>query len=107
MASLCDGEVLFYGMDPASPVMVRHRQQGGRAVFIRAPHIVLANAEHELLLTNIDGRPLGQQGQCGDHVSHLLAAIAVAWALGIGTDLIRAGIDAFGLEGMESALESA
>ncbi len=105
MASLCDGEVVFYGMDPESAVMVHHREQGGRAVFVRSSHIVMADAANELSLTDTASVPLAQSGQADFHASNVLAAVAAAWALGMGTDLIRAGIEAFGQEGAEPVSE--
>ncbi|PLC48973.1 cyanophycin synthetase [Pollutimonas subterranea] len=105
MASLCDGEVIFYGMDAVSPIMLEHLQQSRRAVFIRSSQIVLADGGNELLLTDTASVPLTQHDSRDCEVSGLLAGIAAAWALGIGTDLIRAGIEAFGLEASELVWE--
>lgn len=105
MAPLCDGEVVFYGMDPESAIMAQHREQGGRVVFVRSSHIVMADAANELLLTDTASVPLAQSGQADFHASNVLAAVAAAWSLGVGTDLIRAGIEAFGQEGAEPVSE--
>lgn len=107
MATLCDGEVVFYGLDSESSVLVSHRQQGGRAVFIRSSQIILANADKETLLTDTASVPMSQKGRCGGQTSSLLAAVAAAWALDIGTDLIRAGIEAFEPKGPVSVFDPA
>ena len=105
MASLCDGEVMFYGMNSESAVMVRHRDQGGRAVFVRSSHIILAQGADEFTLTDTGSVPLTHGGQPDFRIGNVLAAVAAAWALGMGIDLIRAGIEAFGQEGAEPVLD--
>ncbi|MCJ9713551.1 cyanophycin synthetase, partial [Bordetella hinzii] len=57
MAELCDGEVLFFGIDPQLPPLARHRADGKRAVFIRDGQIVLARGEHEEKLADIAAVP--------------------------------------------------
>ncbi len=94
MASLCDGEVIFFGVDPAVPTLAEHRSQGGRAVFVRDGHIVLATGGSEVPLTQLAAVPVaGRQAEA--RVEHILAAIGSAWALRIGDDLIRTGIETF------------
>jgi cyanophycin synthetase len=91
MAELCDGGVIFYAEDGASPVIAEHRTSGGRAVFARDDRIVLATGASETLL-----RALTKQAPGSPHVlENLLAAAAAAWALGIVPELIGAGIQTF------------
>lgn len=105
MAPLCDGEVVFFGVNPESPVMAGHLEQGGRAVFLRASHIVLAKGQDETILADTANVPLAQNGLVDFCTLNVLAAVAAAWALGIGMDLIRAGIEAFESDGSGPALE--
>ena len=47
MAAHCPGGVVFFAIDPNHPVVVRHRGVGGRAVFVRDGHVVLAEGDRE------------------------------------------------------------
>lgn len=106
MAPLCDGEVIFFGLHAASPIIRQHLDQGGRAVFLRRAHIVLASGNDEILLAGIASVPLANGGQPDFHTQNVLAAVAAAWALGIGCDLIRAGIEAFDAEALDPVMDS-
>jgi cyanophycin synthetase len=46
MASLCDGEVIFYDLDHHNPAMVAHRAKGGRTVSIEGHHVLLTHNGH-------------------------------------------------------------
>ena len=113
MASLCDGQVLLYGLDGNAPAMAAHRAEGRRAVFYRQGLAVLAVGASETTAAHVDGlvqrlnaaRPL-TTSQVGSPAtaSTVLAAIAAAWALGIVPELISAGLDTFvtGLPSMQT-----
>jgi cyanophycin synthetase len=53
MADLCDGEVIFYGVDEQLAAIAAHRKDGKRVVFQRADCIVMA-----------DGRPKWPACRC-------------------------------------------
>lgn len=106
MASLCDGAVIFFGLDTDAAVISQHRTEGGRAVFARSGQIVLAQGQDEILLTDIDSVPLTDIGQQTFQVQNVLAAVAAAWALGIAPDLIRAGIETFDAESVDPVSEN-
>lgn len=106
MASLCDGDVIFFGLDADAAVIRQHRSEGGRAVFARSGQIVLAQGQDEILLTDIDSVPLTDIGQQTFQVQNVLAAVAAAWALGIAPDLIRAGIETFDAESVDPVSEN-
>jgi cyanophycin synthetase len=94
LASLCDGSVMFFSISPDTPVMAHHRGQGGRTVFIRDGQIMLARGAEELPvmeLALIEGADLGERSFVTENI---LAAVGAAWALGVGPDLMRAGIEA-------------
>ena len=91
MAPLCDGEVLFYGEDGGLPVITAHRQAGGRAVFPRGDSLVLARGAEETLLPNLAAL---RQRAATLGLQTVAAAAAAAWALGLGSNILQAGIEA-------------
>lgn len=91
MASLCDGDVLFYDTGAGSQVVDAHLANGRRAVVVRGGRIVLATGERILPVAELSRLAVGDTG--GRRLDDLLAAIAAAWALDISADLIRTGIE--------------
>jgi cyanophycin synthetase len=81
--------------DPELPTIVEHRAQGKRAVFVRNGRVVLASGEYERPIVSLKGIPLTHGGQLGFQVENVLAATAAAWALGVGPELIRTGLETF------------
>ena len=97
LASYCDGEVTYFASSEDNPIIVKHRSENGRVAFWRKNHLVLAQGDQEIDALNrqlpaIDKLFKNQFIHCVE----VLAASAAAWALGINTDLIRAGIKSFG-----------
>jgi cyanophycin synthetase len=106
MASLCDGEVIFFALDGALPLVSEHRVKGGRAVFARDGAIVLAQGKDERTLAQLAAIPAA--GKRSPHeIEQVLAAIGAAWALGIAEDLIRAGSETFLREQSEPSTQRA
>ncbi|WP_395823556.1 cyanophycin synthetase [Collimonas sp.] len=97
LASLCDGEVIFFGTDAAPAVIAEHLAQDKRAVFVRNDQIMLAIGNNETLLADITTVPLIARSKEQFQLENVLAAVAAAWALDISHDLIRAGIETFEL----------
>ena len=97
MASLCDGQVIFFAVDGQNPAVVAHRAAGGRAVFVRDQHIVLAqNGAYETRCINFNSPAVQKMVQAtsqADTERVLLAVSAAAWAMGITPELIIAGIE--------------
>ncbi|MBS0506914.1 MAG: cyanophycin synthetase [Proteobacteria bacterium] len=98
LAPLCDGEVLLYSTAADNAAIAAHRENvengsEGRAVFVRGGQVILATGASERVLGSLAAlSPAG--GQAPDQ-SALLAAIAAAWSMHIGPDLIAAGIKTF------------
>jgi cyanophycin synthetase len=86
MARLCDGEVIFYGVDEHLPAIAQHRQDSARVVFQRADAIVLAQGYVDVVSLPLS--PLVPP-------EAVLAAIAAGWALGLTPELIAAGLRTF------------
>jgi cyanophycin synthetase len=98
MASLCDGEVIFFSAMPELPVLAAHREEGGRAVFMRDGHIVLATGMTETSIIDISAISWTANSQ-SPVAENVLAAVAAAWALGVAINLIRPGIEFFEHDG--------
>ncbi len=78
LAEFCTAPVIYFTKEPSNPVAVRHRETGGRVVFINANQIVLATGGHE--------QNLEMKSACTPTV----AAIATAWALDIAMGAMAA-----------------
>lgn len=98
MATLSDGEVLFFAIDPELDAIEEHRGRGGRAVFVRRDQIVLATGGDEAPLAPLDAIPFLGGTPSGTRLENVLAAIAAAWALGIATHVMRTGLETFSTE---------
>jgi cyanophycin synthetase len=96
MARLCDGEVILYAADPATPALAAHRAAGGRAAFIRGERLVFAQGATETPFASLSalGRrhSAARAAQCRLSV---LAGVSAAWALGISPELIAIGLETF------------
>lgn len=101
MASLCDGDVIFYAREADNSALATHRAGGGRCVFLRDGWAVLAAGSVETVCANVEhaGRrftaPAHASLPVADPAEVLLASIASAWALGISPELMAAGIETF------------
>ncbi|NML62391.1 cyanophycin synthetase [Massilia sp. RP-1-19] len=91
LATLCDGEVIFYAEDHALPAIAEHRAGGHRAVFPRDGAIVLAEGADETVLLALSALKPATAAVPGA----VLAAAAATWALGMEPGLIAAGLRNF------------
>ncbi|SIO02953.1 cyanophycin synthetase [Singulisphaera sp. GP187] len=95
MADHCPGEVIWFARDADHPVLVRHRNAGGRAVFVRDGAIVLARGQEEDPLVSLADVPITHQGRVGFQVENVLATTGAAWAIGLPREAIRSGLASF------------
>jgi cyanophycin synthetase len=95
LAPLCDGEVIFFSIAPQTPALTEHREQGGRAVFVRDGRIVLATGMEESAVIELKGVPYPGPEKRSLVTENILAAVGAAWALGVPAELISAGIESF------------
>jgi cyanophycin synthetase len=91
MAELCDGKVIFYGLDPSQATMAEHRAAGERIVFVRDEQIVLAQGMEDIALLPLASLKPAKASQ----PEMVMAAVAAAWALNIPPELIGAGLRTF------------
>lgn len=94
MAAACPGGVTFFAYDPENPVMVTHRAQGHRVVYVENNQIVAAQNQTEQRF-DLASIPITRNGVIGFQVENAMAAIAAAWALNVDWNTIQAGVSTF------------
>jgi len=96
MADLCDGEVIYFARDAKLPVVEEHLKRGGRAVVVAVGSLVLATGSAQVPVARQVAIKMLEGSLPEDKkLEHILAAVAVGWALGISPELMRAGIKNF------------
>ncbi len=95
MARWARGKITFFSRDPEFPLIQEHRAAGGRAVIVRENAVVLAEGADETCLINLAEVPLTFNGRIGFQVENVLAAVGAAWALDLGHETIRSGLETF------------
>ena len=76
-------------------MIVRHRNVGGQAIFVRDNTIIVAEGPREEAFLSLNSVPLTRGGKVSFHVENTLAAIAAAIALKVPADVIRARAESF------------
>jgi cyanophycin synthetase len=108
LADLCDGEVIYYAPEAHNHVVQQHLQAQGRAVFSKDGEVILARGQTHTVLLQLDFPPIAKLlNNGGLSLSHVLAAVAVAWALDMSPDLIRAGLKNYGQPTPDAARKKA
>ena len=94
MAPSCPGKVIFFAADRHHPVMATHRAQGKRVVYVAGAMLVAAEGAwvERIALQSI---PVTHDGSIGFQVENTMAAVAAAWAVGIGWDALKSGLASF------------
>ncbi|MBL9132721.1 MAG: hypothetical protein JNG86_16055, partial [Verrucomicrobiaceae bacterium] len=95
MAENYPRRTIFFALDGENAVIVRHRIQGERAIFVREGHIIRAEGPREDIFMSLAEIPLTHGGKIGFQVENTLAAVAAMWALGLDDDVIRKGCRTF------------
>ncbi|WP_422929606.1 cyanophycin synthetase [Singulisphaera sp. PoT] len=95
MAPKCPGSVIFFSRDGDHEVMKTARENGGRVVFVRDDHVIIAEGQQETVFISLSRVPLTYHGRVGFQVENVLAAIGAAWSLNIPFDQIRQGLATF------------
>jgi cyanophycin synthetase len=95
MRKWCKGQVVYFALDPANPVLVEHLERGGLAATVREGWIVLCDGPRETRLAHLDRVPVVHKGIVPFQVENALAAAAAAWRLGVPLELVRIGLESF------------
>ncbi len=107
MATLSDGEVIFFARDDANPAVAEHCAKSGRAVFVNNGEIMLAVGDTATCLARLTDIPAVQPGKEPFRIDNTLAALAAAWALGVPPELLAAGIKTFAKEELQTGRSTA
>jgi len=91
MAELCDGRVIFYGLNAELPAIAAHREAGERVVVLQGDAIVLAQGAQIAASLPLAGLTPTKAAR----PEMVMAAVAAAWALQIPVELIGAGLRTF------------
>ncbi len=95
LARYCDGQVTLFSKSAATPALVEHTAAGHRGVFMDHGQLVLADGANRYNLCNIAEIACTEQARNHQQICNVLAAAAAAWALGVSTELIEAGLLGF------------
>ncbi len=85
----------WFSLDADNPVVLAHRQAGGRACFVRGGQLIYAEGNTEEAIITIDAIPITLGGAAQHNVANSLGAVGLAKALGLSTAAIRGGLQAF------------
>jgi len=97
LADLCDGEVIYYASDAHNTHIQQHLAKQGRAVYFANGQVMMSRGTHEQSLLKLDFPAIAKNLANGTlNLHNLLASVAVAWALDMTPDLIRAGLKNYG-----------
>lgn len=88
-------EVLYFALDADNPVLLRHLEKGGRAVYLQDNSIVLAGASRHEALLDVRTMPVTLKGAARYNIANSLAAAAALAATGFGNLEIADGLRTF------------
>ncbi|WP_153132906.1 cyanophycin synthetase [Dechloromonas hortensis] len=97
-AELCDGEVIFFAVDPANPTLATHLAAGKRGVTVVDKRVVLRAGNDEVRLSRLVDAPYIGKAKQAKNIANVLAAIAAGWAMGLSKEVLTTGMKTFGLE---------
>ncbi|MCB2034632.1 MAG: cyanophycin synthetase, partial [Ottowia sp.] len=84
-----------------------HLAEGGRAVFERGTEIILGKGKERFTLLDLAAAPYATLAAAAapGRTPAVLAAVATAWAMGIAPELIAAGLQSWGQQDAQAALQ--
>lgn len=95
MADRCPGDVIFFSRQESHPLVVAHRRNERRVVFVREDGVVAAAGGQEVSVASLDAIPFTHGGRVGFHVENALSAVAACWSLGVSWQALRSGLESF------------
>lgn len=97
-------EVIYFSMDAENPVLLRHLEQGGSAVYLHDQSMVIADGQRHEELLRVEHMPVTMNGRARYNVANCLAATAALMAAGIARTDIAHGLTSFVSDGRSNPL---
>ncbi|PJI96192.1 cyanophycin synthetase [Acidovorax sp. 69] len=94
MATACPGKVIYFASDRHHPVMVTHRAQGHRTVYVDGDSIVASEGSWRETI-HLRDVPITRNGKIGFQVENVMASVAAVWGVGMPWQTIRRGLSGF------------
>jgi cyanophycin synthetase len=89
-------KIVWFSLDPASPVISEHTRAGGQAAVLRDDELVLQNGRERETLMAVSEVPIVFGGAAEHNIANVLAAVAAAGSLGIERHTIVETLRQFG-----------
>ena len=99
-------EHFYFSLDAENPVLLRHLEDGGRAVYLQDHMVILADGERHTGLIDARKAPLTLNGLARHNIANALAASAALAAAGFSHQDIVAGLSGFVSDGCNNPLRS-
>ncbi len=101
-----DVEIVFFSMEADNPVLLRHLEEGGRAVYFQDNSIVVADATYHQELLRVEAMPIALGGRARYNIANGLAAAAGLMAAGFSNLQIATGLSTFVSDGKTNPLRT-
>ena len=101
-----DVEIIFFSMEADNPVLLRHLEEGGRAVYFQDNAIVVADATYHQELLRVEAMPIAFGGRARYNIANGLAAAAGLMAAGLSNLQIATGLSTFVSNGKTNPLRT-
>ena len=86
------GEIVWFGLEPANPVITEHIASGGTAYVYEEPNLVRRKGGDLDVICAAGDIPIALDGAARHNIANALGAAALTEQLGLGLDEIRAGL---------------
>ena len=101
-----DVEIVYFSMEADNPVLLRHLEEGGRAVYFQDNSIVVADATYHQELLRVEAMPIALGGRARYNIANGLAAAAGLMAAGFNNLQIATGLSTFVSDGKTNPLRT-
>jgi cyanophycin synthetase len=101
-----DVEIVYFSMEADNPILLRHLEEGGRAVYLQDNSIVVADATYHQELLRVEAMPIAFQGRARYNIANGLAATAGLMAAGFSNLQIATGLSTFVSDGKTNPLRT-
>ncbi|HEX8785836.1 MAG TPA: Mur ligase family protein, partial [Telluria sp.] len=101
-----DVEIIYFSMEADNPVLLRHLEESGRAVYFQDNSIVVADATYHQELLRVESMPIALGGRARYNIANGLAAAAALMASGFTNLQIATGLSTFVSDGRSNPLRT-